>query len=103
MLRPRDGIWIPRGELARGTLPPFAAQLAVGPRHPSRYSQRRVTALRSPASRWWGGAVMAGPRDAVAEGRGRGGLRASDADREQVIGTLKTAFVQGRLTRDELG
>jgi Domain of unknown function (DUF1707) len=28
--------------------------------------------------------------------------RASDADREQVIGELKAAFVQGRLTKDEL-
>ena len=28
--------------------------------------------------------------------------RASDADREQVIGVLKVAFVQGRLTKDEL-
>ena len=48
---------------------------------------------------------MAGPGDepAAAEGRGRGGLRASHADREQAIGTLKAAFVQGRLTRDELG
>ncbi len=47
---------------------------------------------------------MAGPGDetAAAEGRGRGGLRASHADREQVIGTLKAAFVQGRLTEDEL-
>jgi hypothetical protein len=33
----------------------------------------------------------------------RGGFRASDADREQVIDTLKDAFVQGRLTLDELG
>jgi uncharacterized protein DUF1707 len=32
---------------------------------------------------------------------GRGRLRASHADREQVIGTLKAAFVQGRLTQDE--
>lgn len=32
---------------------------------------------------------------------GRGRLRASDADREQVIDTLKTAFVQGRLAKDE--
>jgi hypothetical protein len=31
-----------------------------------------------------------------------GDIRASHADREQVIGTLKTAFVQGRLTKDEL-
>ena len=47
---------------------------------------------------------MAGPGDemAAAAGRGRGDLRASHADREQVIGTLKTAFVQGRLTEDEL-
>ena len=28
-------------------------------------------------------------------------LRASDADREQAIDTLKTAFVQGRLAKDE--
>jgi len=33
---------------------------------------------------------------------GRGRLRASDADREHMIDTLKTAFVQGRLTKDEL-
>ena len=32
----------------------------------------------------------------------RGHLRASHADRERVIGTLKAAFVQGRLTKDEL-
>jgi hypothetical protein len=32
---------------------------------------------------------------------GRGGLRASHADREQVIGTLKAAFVQGMLAKDE--
>ncbi len=37
---------------------------------------------------------------AVATARGR--LRASDADREQVIDALKAAFVQGRLTKDEL-
>ena len=29
-------------------------------------------------------------------------LRASHADREQVVGALKVAFVQGRLTKDEL-
>ena len=47
---------------------------------------------------------MAGPGDeiAAAEGRGDGHLRASHADREHVIGTLKAAFVQGRLTEDEL-
>ena len=39
----------------------------------------------------------------AAEGRDHGGLRVSHGDREQVIGTLKTAFVQGRLTEEELG
>ena len=39
-----------------------------------------------------------GAAGAMAHGR----LRASDADREQVIDTLKAAFVQGRLTRDQL-
>ena len=34
---------------------------------------------------------------------GRGRLRASDADREQAIDTLKAAFVHGQLTTDELG
>ena len=33
---------------------------------------------------------------------GHGRLRASHADREQVVGLLKAAYVQGRLTRDEL-
>src|SRR5215475_9122270 len=63
-----------------------------------------VTALRFPASRGWGGIVMAGPGDetAAVESRSRGNLRASHTDREQVIGTLKTAFVEGRLTEDEL-
>ena len=42
---------------------------------------------------------MAGPGDEIAAARGR--LRASHADREQVIGALKTAFVAGRLTGDE--
>lgn len=33
---------------------------------------------------------------------GHGGFRASDADRERAVDALKTAFVQGQLTRDEL-
>ena len=46
---------------------------------------------------------MAGPGDRMAAAAGgRGHLRASHADREQVIGTLKAAFVQGRLTKAEL-
>jgi hypothetical protein len=46
---------------------------------------------------------MAGPGDEIAAGAGgRGQLRAGHADREHVIKVLKTAFVQGRLTKDEL-
>ena len=45
---------------------------------------------------------MAGSGDELAAGaEDRGRLRASDADREQVVTVLKAAFVQGRLTRDE--
>jgi Domain of unknown function (DUF1707) len=45
---------------------------------------------------------MAGPGDEIAAGAGgRGHLRASHTDREQVIGTLKAAFVQGMLAKDE--
>ena len=42
---------------------------------------------------------MAGPGNEMAAGCG--GLRASHADREQVIDTLKTAFVRGVLAKDE--
>ena len=48
--------------------------------------------------------VMSMPRDHIAAdpaAHGRPG--ASHADREQVIEVLKTAFVQGRLTKDEFG
>jgi Domain of unknown function (DUF1707) len=45
---------------------------------------------------------MPGPGDEIAPGAGgHGHLRASRADREQVIGALKAAFVQGRLAKDE--
>jgi Domain of unknown function (DUF1707) len=45
---------------------------------------------------------MAGPRGERAAGTaGQGHLRASRADREPVIATLKAAFVQGRLDKDE--
>jgi DUF1707 SHOCT-like domain len=49
--------------------------------------------------------VTSGPGNdetAAAQSRSSGNLRASHADREQVVGTLKTAFVQGRLAEDEL-
>jgi hypothetical protein len=46
--------------------------------------------------------VVAGPGDEIAAGAGgRGRLRASHADREQVIDVLKAAFVHGQLDRDE--
>ena len=44
--------------------------------------------------------MLTGPQDPAAAGRGR--LRAGHADREQAIDTLKTAFVHGQLTKDEL-
>jgi Domain of unknown function (DUF1707) len=44
---------------------------------------------------------MTGPSDRAA-GAGHGHLRASHADRERMIDVLKAAFVQGRLTGDEL-
>ena len=44
--------------------------------------------------------MTTGPQDPAAAGRDR--LRAGHADREQVVEALKDAFVQGRLTRDEL-
>ena len=44
---------------------------------------------------------MAGPGEEMAAGAGRGRLRASRADREHVIETLKAAFVQGLLGKDE--
>ena len=40
---------------------------------------------------------MSGPEEQLARNR----LRASHADREQVIGLLKAAFVHGRLTKEE--
>jgi hypothetical protein len=47
--------------------------------------------------------VVAGPSGSrAAADRQRLRLRASHADREQVIEALKVAFVQGRLTKDEL-
>jgi hypothetical protein len=46
---------------------------------------------------------MAGSGEETTPGPvGHGHLRASDTDREQVIDVLKVAFVQGRLTKDEL-
>jgi hypothetical protein len=44
--------------------------------------------------------VMTGPDEGIAAGRGH--LRAAHADREQVVTVLKSAYVQGRLTKDEL-
>lgn len=46
--------------------------------------------------------MKAGPGDEMAAGTAdRGRMRAAHADREQVVGALKTAFVEGRLTEDE--
>jgi hypothetical protein len=47
--------------------------------------------------------MMTGPGDEVeAAAGGPGGLRASHADRERAIDTVKAAFARGQLTMDEL-
>ena len=47
--------------------------------------------------------MMPGPTDEpTPSAAGRGHLRASHADRERVVDLLKAAFVQGRLTKEEL-
>jgi DUF1707 SHOCT-like domain len=47
--------------------------------------------------------MMPGPGDELTpSAAGRGHLRASHADREHVVDFLKVAFVQGRLTKEEL-
>jgi len=43
--------------------------------------------------------MTAEPPDQMPAGRGH--LRASHADREQAVGILKAAFVQGMLAKDE--
>jgi hypothetical protein len=45
---------------------------------------------------------MPGPKNPAAAGGDGDQFRVGHADREQVIETLKNAFVQGRLTKDEL-
>ena len=46
--------------------------------------------------------MVTGPGDELAaSAAGRGRLRVSQAEREQVIGTVKAAFVQGMLAKDE--
>jgi anti-sigma factor RsiW len=44
---------------------------------------------------------MAGLENEMAAEAGRGRLRASHADREHVVGTLKAAYVHGLVTKDE--
>jgi hypothetical protein len=44
---------------------------------------------------------MAGLENEMAADSGRGRLRASDADREHVVDTLKAAYVYGLVTKDE--
>jgi hypothetical protein len=46
--------------------------------------------------------VVGADQEFTAAGAGGGRLRASDRDRDRVLDMLKTAFVHGRLTKDEL-
>ena len=70
----------------------------------ARQTQARSSAVRFlPLGSWGRCPVTTGPQDPVTAGMaGRGHLRASHADRELVIDVLKAAFIQGRLTKDEL-
>ena len=69
-------------------------------REPTRPLMHRRYAFSGSCS--WEVPVTVGPGDEVAAGAGgHSHLRASHADREQVIGVLKAAFVQGRLAKDE--
>ena len=69
----------------------------------ARSPHARAAALRFSHRGAGEAAVKAGPDDVVAAGMaGRGHLRASRADHERVIDAVKTAFVQGRLSKDEL-
>lgn len=45
---------------------------------------------------------MTGPGDEMATAAGRSDLHASRADRDQVVELLKAAFVEDRLTKEEL-
>ena len=72
--------------------------LARGPRD----DRQKASAVRFSFIVLVGRPEMAKPSDQMAGGTvGRGRLLASHADREQVIDTLKAAFVQGLLTKDE--
>ncbi len=59
-----------------------------------------ASALRCASLSWREGPVTAGPGGETAVAS-RGHLRASHAEREHVIDTLKAAFVQGRLAKDD--
>src|SRR5487761_1836985 len=77
---------------------------SVSRRSPSRLPPPRLALADRPAMlaciRASGEAPsMTGPADEIA---GQSRFRASHADREQVVGALQAAFVQGRLTTDEL-
>src|SRR5579864_5014557 len=67
-------------------------------------ARRRAVALPWACSRrgeeaW----MMSGPEgEMAARAADRGRLRASHADRNRVVDVLKAAFIEGRLTKDEL-
>ena len=77
--------------------------LSSDPGVPASMARARAAALPLfPELRSMGGTpVTTQPGDQAAGAGDRGHLRASHADREQVIGTLKAAFVAGMLAKDE--
>src|ERR1700685_2377675 len=91
-----------RGAFQAGSAILLGARLQSSARGACQDGRQKATALRFsciiPVAKR---RMMTGPGDEVAAGD-TGHLRASQADREQVIDTLKVAFVQGRLTKSEL-
>src|SRR5215472_7212525 len=86
---------------AHGTGRPGQAAPA-GRSRPPVYRRSSADRPSPPAAQLAEEPVMAEPSDQTPAAAGRGDLRASHADRDRVISTLKAAFVQGRLTKDEL-
>lgn len=99
---------IPARSRANSSRKPYADLSSYDPDWPesrirrSEDGRQGTAGIRFLALWSWGAVVMTRPGDEIAAGTaGPGRLRASHADREQVVDTLKAAFVQGMLAKDE--
>src|SRR5215470_1309542 len=105
---PRSALHAANGDPGNRRTPDIGAARRLGsgcePRPERLNRRRRPDALRCPCHvRCEEAPVMAGQGEGIpGAAAGRGGFRASYADRDRAIDLLKAAFVQGRLTKDEL-